>query len=690
MHDNMNHEPIKKVVDIVRVGEPIPQRRISRIPTRFTDAMRMLCLGLGAIVLLNLGAVYYRGIDLKNTLATAAYSGYETVMKDGPSASTLTQLEQRLDQVQQNLWFLQNQREEMPASGTVVGLQNLLAAGGALSKAGAEFLIFVEEARLVSEKLFTPKIQGKSLTADLSTLFDTHFSLALENLTRANAEMQKINPNAFPDSLEPTLRTAQTELTGLTAMLTRLKTQFPLLLKLLGDQDPQRYLVLLENSNEVRPGGGFIGSYMLLTLNDGYLDSRAFYDVYDLDNRYRKSIPPPQEIARLTSEWRFRDSNISPDLRLSAAKAAWFFQEEGGPSIDHVVTVDLSAVAELLTLTGPIKLDELPIALSSDNFATVLSYMVEAKLLGETTPKEILNRFIERVEGKVREQKPWLALGQWVQEMAASKHLSLYSKDAEIQGFFKEWGISGALPVVKEGEDYFMAVHTSIGGNKTDPYVTQDIRHETEIDGDGSMLNQVTITRTHHWNDTERLRLKNLLASFGFKKAEPWLIDLLGGGPNTSMMRIYVPQGSQLVSTYGLEQNTSAPAPITLLHDDDLNLDYFSFTHTVYPGTSSTFSLSYTLPIRLTFDPLSEYRLTVAKQPSDRGTTFTKIVTPDPSLIHYRSFPEGLEEISPNTPGAASFDGALYQFTAPLIRDLNMAQLWGREVRSQNPNVFQP
>lgn len=666
------HEHPDRLVDIK--GEKRNRFGNLRIPTRFTDALRMMSLGLVAIVLLNLGAVYARGLDLKNTLATAAYSSYEAVVKNGPSASTLTQLEQRFNEVQQTLWFLQNQRADvrLPAGGqglqsqTAAGLQNLLTAGEALSKAGAEFLDFTNEARIQSERLFTQKIQGKSVTGDLRALFDTRFRAALENLTRANAQMQTIKPRAFPSSLQPTIRTAQIELNSLTAVLAKFRDQFPLLLAMLGDTDPQRYLVLLENSNEIRPGGGFIGSYMLLTLNDGYLDSRSFYDVYELDNRYHKSIPPPPEIARLTDEWRFRDSNTSPDLRASAAKAAWFFEEEGGPTVDHVVMVDLDAVAELLNLTGPVKLDELPIALSSENFATVLSYMVEAKLLGETTPKEILNRFIGRVEEKVREQKPWLALGQWVQEMAASKHLALYSKDLEIQEFFEEWGMSGALPPAKEGEDYFMAVHTSIGGNKTDPYVSNDIRHETTINANGSLLNEVIITRTHRWSDTERLRLKNLLASFGFRNAEPWLVDLLGGGPNTSMMRIYMPKGAQLVSSYGLEQSSS------LLHDSDLDLDYFSFTHTVYPGTSSTFSLTYTLPVSLTFDPLSEYRLTVAKQPSDKNTTFNKTIVADPSLIHYRSFPEGLEEIS----------NRAYQFTAELTQDLNLAQLWGREEKN--------
>ena len=637
-----------------------------KIATRFAEGMRMMTVGVTVVFLLNVVGVYYQGMKLKNEVATAAYTSYESIVATGPSRDAFQSAESQFNQIQEQLWFLQSQKGDLRDQGKAVSaLSSLLGAGEQLTRAGDNFLQFVEEAKAVSGKFFEPKIVGQSATGELSEAYDRYFVPALVQLSEANEQIQDIRPKAFPGDLQPTIENAQGELAELTHVLSEFDARFPLLLQFLGDKTPQRYLVLLENNNESRPGGGFIGSYMIVDLNDGYLDGMTFHDVYDLDNRYHKEIPPPGEVARLTNNWRFRDSNYSPDMTVSAAKAAWFLEEEGGPGVDHVVTVDLEFVSRLLELTGPIKIDALPIALASDNFDMVLSYMVEAKLSGATTPKQVLSEFIDEVQLKLKEEKPWGSLFQLMQEMARSKHIALYSEDPTAHSFLTDFGLSGAFPVRNEREDTFMVVHTTIG-NKTDTYINQDITHRTTIHSDGALTDTVSVTRTHRWNDFERLRLKNLLASFNFTEVDPWLIDLLGGAPNTSIMRVYVPHGARLVSASGLNRDD-----IQTVYDEDLDLDYFTFSSTVQPNSTTSFELSYQLPYELSFMPLDEYRLNVVKQPSDENTTFTKIMEGGVGLNHYRSFPEQLLE------NAHEQGIGIYTWSTDLNQDLHVAQLWG-------------
>lgn len=637
-----------------------------RTASRFTETLRMGVIGVLVVVGLNTVGTYYRGLELKDAVATAAVSGYESIAKDGPSRTTFQAVQARFEAAQDSLWFLQNQRGALAErSQTSAALATLLDAGEDLTWAGEHFMNFLEDARTVSRDLFTQKVTGRSATGNLSEAYERSFKPALAALTQANRAVQEIRPVVFPADLRPTVTTAQKELLGLANTLTEFDAQFSLLLRLLGDVTPQRYLILLENNHESRPGGGFIGSYMILDLNDGYVDGLSFHDVYDLDNRYHKSIEPPVEVARLTNEWRFRDSNTSPDMAVSADQAAWFLEEEGGPGVDHVLTVDLSFVEGLLELIGPVKINALPIALASDNFALVLSYMVEAKLSGETVPKEVLREFIEQVQIKLKEKQPWPELLGLMQRMAAGKHVALNSENADLRTWLGNLGLTGTTPVPVDGEDYFLATHTAIG-NKTDAYMTQDIVHRTVIDPDGTLTDTAIITRTHTWNDFERLRLKNLLAGFGFTEAEPWLIDLLGGAPNTSVMRVYVPHGARLLFAEGIDQRE-----LQTVYDSDLGLDYFTFPLTVHPGTSETVTLSYQLPSALEFKPLDEYRLTVLKQPGDVNTTFTKIIEGGPGLNHYRSFPEALLE------NAHERGLGVYTWNTPLDRDLHVAQLWG-------------
>lgn len=640
-----------------------------RIASRFSELARMMVLGLAVAFTLNAVGVYYDGLDLKEEIATAAYSSYESILEEGPSEDAFQAAEEIFQEAQQSLWFLQNQRQELLAQNkTALAVTNLLNAGEELSEAGGSFMTFVDNMRTISPELLNEKPgTGVSVSGKLKATYENDFTPAFNNLTSANDRIQTVRTGLFPADLQLTIEDAKSDLNELAAVLTQFDAIFPLLLELLGDEHPQRYLVLLENNNESRPGGGFIGSYLIVDLNDGYLDGMSFNDVYEIDGQYYKSIDPPGEIASLTNEWRFRDSNYSPDMAVSAAKGAWFLEEEGGPGVDHVITVDLEFVSRLLEITGPIKIDELPIALNHENFAMVMSFMVESKYSGIEAPKDVLGSFVSKMQDKLREQQPWLEMGQLLQEMAASKHVAAYSQDDEIHAFFDEFGITGGVATPAPREDHFLLVHTSIGGNKADAYTTQEIEHQTLIEEDGSLLNQVTVNRTHHWTELEHKRVKNLLSSFGFTDVPDWVVDILGGSQNTSIFRLYVPHGARLISTQGVEQSD-----IERQYDEALGLDYFYFPHTVYPSTTEEFTVTYELPFQLNFEPLDEYRLNVIKQPGDTDTTFTKTIVSDPRLNHYRSYPETFLE------NAHEERIGVYTYTTELNQDLHLAQLWGR------------
>ncbi|MBT5015974.1 DUF4012 domain-containing protein [Candidatus Peregrinibacteria bacterium] len=641
-----------------------------RIASRFTEMARMAVLGTLIVFVLNAIGVYYEGIDVKEQIASAAYSSYESLLQTGPSEEAFNSAESVFEEAQQSLWFLQNQRAELLSQNkTAASVSHLLNAGEELSEAGAYFMAFVEKAQGISEDLLKESTNppSESITEQLKNTFENDFKIALSNLEIANNRVQEVSVGLFPESLQSTILEAQFQLNELAGVFNQFNELFPIFLRLLGDEHPQRYLVLLENNHESRPGGGFIGSYLIIDINDGYLDGMSFNDVYEIDGQYYKNIEPPGEIASLTTEWRFRDSNYSPDLTVSAAKGAWFLEEEGGPGVDHVITMDLEFVNRLLEVIGPVKIDELPMALTKDNFDMVISYLVESKYAGEESPKSVLGSFIESAQDKLREKAPWLELGQLIQEMAQSKHISAYSKTEHVQDFFEEWGMSGAISTPVANEDYFALIHTSIGGNKTDAYMTQDIEHQTILDSTGLVHNQVTVTREHQFDAFAEAQLNNLLASFGFENPAEWVIGILGNTPNISIFRLYVPHGSTLISSSGIEE-----ADIALNYDEDLGLDYFYFTDAVYPDTKETFTLTYELPYKLDYAPLDEYRLNIIKQPGDTDTTFTKIIAGDTSLTHYSSYPEELIE------NAHQDEIGVYEYEFELDQDVHLAQLWGR------------
>jgi hypothetical protein len=67
-----------------------------------------------------------------------------------------------------------------------------------------------------------------------------------------------------------------------------------------GWNGPRRYLVLTQDPAEIRPTGGFIGSYGIVAFDRGRITERVFRDVSLLDEpQDYPSIEPPQELAEL-------------------------------------------------------------------------------------------------------------------------------------------------------------------------------------------------------------------------------------------------------------------------------------------------------------------------------------------------------------------------------------------------------
>jgi len=57
-------------------------------------------------------------------------------------------------------------------------------------------------------------------------------------------------------------------------------------------------MVLLQNENELRASGGFIGSYGILTINDGKWQDLEINDVYQADGQLKGHVEPPAEIKK--------------------------------------------------------------------------------------------------------------------------------------------------------------------------------------------------------------------------------------------------------------------------------------------------------------------------------------------------------------------------------------------------------
>lgn len=300
--------------------------------------------------------------------------------------------------------------------------------------------------------------------------------------------------------------------------------------ELLGKNIPAKYLLLFQNNNEIRPTGGFIGSYGIAEMNQGKMENLFFDDIYNPDGQMLEQINPPYPINMMTPVWAMRDSNWNPDFRLSADNAVRMFEKEGGYSVDGVIAFTPEIITRLLVLVGPIEMKDYDVILDENNFIDIVQQKVELDYDKEQNqPKKILADLLPILMKKMSElpnEKKKL-LWQTVLDLLNEKHILIYSYNPEIENLIVSAGWAGEMKQTDDQTDYLSIVNANIGGRKSDAYMRQAVKQSININEQGEILVDLEITR------------KNI-------RGWEW--------PNYSnydYMRVYVPRGCELLSVEG-------------------------------------------------------------------------------------------------------------------------------------------
>jgi hypothetical protein len=308
--------------------------------------------------------------------------------------------------------------------------------------------------------------------------------------------------------------------------------------ELVGSDTKKTYLFIFQNNQEARATGGFIGTFGLLTIDKGVVESLDIKEIYNPDGQLRDKIVAPEPIQELTPRWFLRDSNWFPDFPKSSEKIMDFYEKTGGPTVDGIISLTPTVIERFLRITGDIEMPEYGITVNSDNFLLVTQYQTSVAYdKEENKPKQfvadlapiLLNRILSP-QGDLGE------LANLVGQAIEEKHMLFYLNNEDKQELLSDLGVTGEIR--QTNGDYLMVVNSNIGGMKTDGVMREDINHQVRQQIDGSFINTVTITRTHKGGNTEY----------------EWWND-----ENINFMRVYVPQGSKLIRAEGFDYRPRDP-----------------------------------------------------------------------------------------------------------------------------------
>lgn len=524
---------------------------------------------------------------------------------------------------------------KLPVSTPISTAQNLTVAGQNLSLAGknlGNMLAKVSDCLAQNEN--DPSLGNlAALQTDLETISGY--------LDGANLAMQKVDTNYIPADMRDKIILAQKTLPVISKNFDNFSADYPLILKMIGADTQQKYLLLFENNSEMRATGGFIGSYGILDIENGHIQDINIDGIFDPDGQLREKVVPPMPIQKISAAWSMHDSNWFADFPTSAKKAALFYEKTGGQTVDGVIAITPETIKKLLEVTGPIDMPEYNVTLTADNFVSETQDQVEnqydkqenkpKKILSDMAPILIEKLFKDSTLDRNAKTERLIGFMQKIEESLREKQILIYHRDDSVESMIQKRGWGGEI-IQNQTGDYLSVVNSNINGYKTDAVIDESINLNTQIEEDGSVIDTVTITRKH----------------LGGDQSYDWYNRV-----NADYMRVYVPKGSVLLSATGntteqynppIDYSNFKTDPDVQAVEQTIKIDPQSQTQifeesgkTVFgnwiyvsPKEQVTVTYKYELPFKINFNSFSKsvdaYSAIIQKQAGSTGSNFTATI----------------------------------------------------------------
>lgn len=385
---------------------------------------------------------------------------------------------------------------------------------------------------------------------------------------------------------------------------------------LLGVTEDKKYLLLFQNNMELRPGGGFIGSYGMLPVKKGRIGKITINDVYDADGQLKGHVEPPFALRRFAGikHWYLRDSNFNVDFEENAKKAIYFLDLETGEEVDGVLAIDTDVLKNILKLTGPVFLPTYKQTVTNKNI--VMLTQVESQdnfFPGSTQKKDFLKALQEQLLKKIADKKDisYEEVLRVLQTNLKEKHILFVAKDPDTQKVITSANISGKLAIDEKrpGEinDYLYINEANIGGTKGNQYLKRDITQSVRLKEEKGREEEIILS----YNNTSTTSSKY-------------------GGEYLGYLQFVVPEGAVVrsIRVDGIQVSlTPAVMDPEVYEDRNFKQQEGIELASETVGDKSIFAFAFTVPVMtkkeiiITYDYNAEeknrsiYSLTAIKQP---------------------------------------------------------------------------
>jgi hypothetical protein len=452
---------------------------------------------------------------------------------------------------------------------------------------------------------------------------------------------------------------------------------------LLGITQPAHYLFFDMDSDEMRPTGGFLGNYALITVQNGRLIGGIhLLDTLRLDcpgglDRCAAAGPPiPQQYAWLNvfpQSFRMRDANISPDLPTSARLIMQKYQQESGRAVDGVIMITPEIIRDILKITGPLKADGYDLVVNAQNLQDVIHYYHIADRGNQTTVdgNSARKAFDAQLGSLLLHKVATLSASQQgllMKEILAgfgTKDVQVYLNNSRVESVLNSMHIDSTIPM-PPGMDGIMLSDTNVGATYYSRDMEETVTDTITFDSQGNALHDMTVT--YALPHIQHIYTSIYGDNNGHGNLYTWysgVVRMIVPDGSTPLNGDYLPDGS--LTAMRIEQcNTPFTPSCGLLPAPEPGHVVWAarINNMQVDGQTLIFHMMWTAPnVLKTVDGKTQYNLQIYKQ---AGTHIAYDITIIPPSMRQIALPL----TNPLRTPAGATPGASVQFISPsLVKD---------------------
>jgi len=354
----------------------------------------------------------------------------------------------------------------------------------------------------IGQKLFG-LIFKKNQNEEEKKIIELSLNTLEKQINQLEKDLSIINANPLLN-FKP-LSQIKKKLFDLLDLVSQFKQTVPFVKEVLAKNTEKNYLLLFANNMELRPGGGFIGSFGTLRFKDLSLQSLKIYDVYDADGQLKAHIEPPEPIRKYLNQphWFLRDSAFSPDFFENYLQAKSFLAKEMElNNFNGAVLLTTSAIENFLDAFGNIYLPDYHETINRKNFYIKTQYYTEKNFFPGSAQKKnflssLTNQLLINLENSSLEKLLFI-----LKKALDEKQIVIYfDQPGELQKIIEKrfWAGRVIEPICLNNYEncvvnYLLPVDANLGVNKSNFFVNRSLNIKVFFDKQGKISHQISIS----------------------------------------------------------------------------------------------------------------------------------------------------------------------------------------------------